>query len=118
MIAVSGVLTAGRTLWLAPILVFAGASSPSIAQRVPRFLFPALAVVGAALLLLSLTTSLVRFARRYGTEGRVRLVPVIVNAAATALFVVAAGKPELRSLDDLKGKTVGEVQRLIRERIG
>jgi hypothetical protein len=46
----------GRTLWLAlPIMVvvFLGASTPRIAQRAPRFLFPALATAGAALIVWS-----------------------------------------------------------------
>ena len=84
-------LTSSRVLWFAlpmVVLVFAGASSPSISQRVPRFLFPALAVAGAALLFVSFVNSLVRFVRRYRSEGRLRFFPVVVNAIATILLVV------------------------------
>jgi murein DD-endopeptidase MepM/ murein hydrolase activator NlpD len=83
--------TAGWTRWFAlptAVLVLAGAASPSISQRMPRFLFPALAGVGAALLVFSFVTSVVRFVRRYRTERRLRVVPLAVNAVATLLFAV------------------------------
>ena len=59
----------GRTLWLAlptGVLVFVGASTPWIAQRVPRFLFPAVAAAGAALVVFSLVNSLIRFVLSWG----------------------------------------------------
>jgi murein DD-endopeptidase MepM/ murein hydrolase activator NlpD len=74
-------------LILPAVLVFAGASSPSIAQRLPRFFFPAAAAAGGALVLFSLGTSLLRFARSYRTDGRARLGPVVANAVA-AIFLV------------------------------
>jgi hypothetical protein len=81
----------GRARWLAlPVAVgvVAGASSPWVAQRVPRFFFPALAVAGAVLVVASLVRALVRFVRRWRGEGRVRFLPVAVNIVATAIFVV------------------------------
>ena len=43
-----------RRLSLAlPVAVLLGASSPAIAQGTPRFMFPALAIAGAALLVLT-----------------------------------------------------------------
>ena len=73
--------------WLAlPVAValFVGASSPAIAQRTPRFLFPALAIAGAALLVLSA----IRAARDYRRGARRPIVGLLVLAVATLLFVV------------------------------
>jgi murein DD-endopeptidase MepM/ murein hydrolase activator NlpD len=64
--------------------IFAGASSPWISQRVPRFFFPTLAVAGAALVLFSV----VRFARRYRKEGRPQIIPLVLNVVATIVLVV------------------------------
>jgi murein DD-endopeptidase MepM/ murein hydrolase activator NlpD len=77
----------GRQFWLSLAIVaglLAGGSSPEIAQRVPRFLFPALGAAGALLVLLVL----VRVLRRSRAEGRVRLVPLAVNALAALVLVV------------------------------
>lgn len=73
------------------VAVFAGASSPAIAQRVPRFLFPALAAVGGGLLVLSLVRSLARLVRGYREHRLRRLLPVLALAAATFLVVVLPG---------------------------
>jgi murein DD-endopeptidase MepM/ murein hydrolase activator NlpD len=73
----------GRQFWLSLAIVaglLAGGSSPEIAQRVPRFLFPALGAAGGLLVLLSL----VRVIRR----SRVRPVPLAVNALAALVLVV------------------------------
>jgi murein DD-endopeptidase MepM/ murein hydrolase activator NlpD len=69
------------------VLLYLGASSPRVAQGAPRWLFPSLAALGAALALLSFAGSLARFARER-SEGRLRLGPVIVNAAAVLVLVV------------------------------
>jgi hypothetical protein len=77
----------GRILWLAlPAAgaVFFGASSPWIAHRVPRFLFPALAAAGAALVVVSLAMSLRRFIRAYPAGRRNRLLTVIVSVIIDA----------------------------------
>jgi murein DD-endopeptidase MepM/ murein hydrolase activator NlpD len=82
---------AGRILWFAlpaGVGVFVGASSPWVAQRAPRFLFPALAAAGAALVAFSFLNSLVGLVPRYRREGRVRLFPVVVNVVATIFLVV------------------------------
>lgn len=58
--------TGGRTAWLVfpvAVLLLVGASSPWIAQTLPRALFPALAAIGALLLVVAFIRSLVRFAR-------------------------------------------------------
>jgi murein DD-endopeptidase MepM/ murein hydrolase activator NlpD len=80
----------GLILWLAlpAAALWAASSSPAIAQRSPRFLFPALAVAGAALLVASLMSSLVQLVRRYRDDGRLRLFPVVANVAVTVLLVV------------------------------
>jgi NADH:ubiquinone oxidoreductase subunit 6 (subunit J) len=86
-----GRLGSGRVLSLglpAAVLVFAGASSPWISQRAPRFLFPALAAVGALLVLFSFASSLVQCRRRYHREGRLTMFPVIANAVALAFLVL------------------------------
>jgi murein DD-endopeptidase MepM/ murein hydrolase activator NlpD len=70
------------------LLVFAGASSPWVAQRVPRFLFPALAAAGAVLIMFSFVNSVIQFVRRYRGERRFRVVPVVLNALATLVLVV------------------------------
>jgi murein DD-endopeptidase MepM/ murein hydrolase activator NlpD len=79
----------GLILWFAlPVVVFVGASSPWVAQRAPRFLFPALAAVGAALVVVSLVNALVQFVRRWRGEGRVRFLPLAVNIVATVFLVI------------------------------
>jgi murein DD-endopeptidase MepM/ murein hydrolase activator NlpD len=71
-----------------PILVYVAASSPSIAQRTPRFLLPALAAIGGVLLVFSFVNSLVHLERVYRRERRVRLLPAAVSGIATLLLVV------------------------------
>jgi murein DD-endopeptidase MepM/ murein hydrolase activator NlpD len=65
------------------LLVLAGASSPWIAQRTPRFVFPALAAAGGGAALFALARAVARLAR-----GERRLVPVVVGVGATVVFVV------------------------------
>jgi len=77
----------GWLRWLAlplAIAVLVGASSPSIAQRTPRFLFPALAMAGAALLGLSV----IRAVRDLVHRGRGVTFRLVVLVVATILFVV------------------------------
>jgi murein DD-endopeptidase MepM/ murein hydrolase activator NlpD len=77
----------GRLRWLAlpvAVAVLVGASSPAIAQRTPRFLFPALAIAGAALLVLSV----VKAARDHRRGARRSIIGLVVLAVATLLFVV------------------------------
>ena len=77
----------GWLRWLAlpiGVAVLVGASSPAIAQRSPRFLFPVLGIAGAALLV----RSLIRAARDH-RSGRPRsLVRLALLAVATLLFAV------------------------------
>ena len=79
-----------KTNWLRWLLVpsvvtlFLGASSPTVARWTPRFLFPALAVAGAAMLVVSL----LRSARRYRRGGRPSLAGLAGTAVVTLLFVV------------------------------
>jgi murein DD-endopeptidase MepM/ murein hydrolase activator NlpD len=102
--------TARPLLWFAlpaPVLVYVGASSPSIAQRVPRFLFPTLAVVGGGLLLFSFVNSVVQFIRRYRKEGRLRIVPLVANTVATIVLVVL---PSTRFLTTMAASESGMPQ--------
>ena len=69
------------------IVVFASASSPTIAQRTPRFLFPALAIAGAALLV----RSVIRAARNLRHGERRSTIRLVMLAVATVLFVVLPG---------------------------
>lgn len=69
------------------VLLLVGASSPWVAQRVPRWLFPILAALGAGLVLLSCVRSLVRFARGR-REGRLRITPLVINAVALVFLVM------------------------------
>src|SRR6185295_5149018 len=64
--------------------LFVGASSPAIAQRSPRFLFPALGIAGGALLVLSA----IRAARDLWRGDRRPRVGLAVIAVATLLFAV------------------------------
>jgi len=66
------------------VAVLWGASSPAIAQRTPRFLFPALAIAGAALFV----RSVIRAALAYRHGARRPIVGLLVLAVATLLFVV------------------------------
>lgn len=82
---------AGWVLWFAlptAVGVFVGASSPRAAQRAPRFLFPALAAAGAALVVFSFVNSLAGLVRHYRGEGRVRLFRIVINVIATIFLVV------------------------------
>lgn len=74
-----------RRLSLAlPVAVLVGASSPAIAQWTPRFVFPALAIAGAALLVLSM----IRAARDLLRGARRPAVGLAVIAVSTLLFAV------------------------------
>ena len=82
---------AGRILLFAlptGVVVFLGASSPAIAQRTPRFFFPVLAAVGAALVLYALAASVVRFLRSYRRHQRFHVFPVVLSLVATVFLVV------------------------------
>jgi len=68
---------------LAAAVLF-GASSPAIAQRTPRFVFPALAIAGAA----GLVLSVIRVARDWRRGIRRPTLGLAVLAVATLLFVV------------------------------
>ncbi len=71
------------------VLVVVGAHTPWIAQRVPRFTFPILAAVGAALIVFSFVNSLVQFMRSSRrVERRLRLRPVVVNVVAMVFLVL------------------------------
>jgi murein DD-endopeptidase MepM/ murein hydrolase activator NlpD len=77
-----GLATRRWLLWIAAALVFAASSSPSIAQRVPRLLFPAAGAVGAVLVTAVFVGSLGRLVRNY-REGRpLFLTPVVVSLVA------------------------------------
>ncbi len=83
--------TPARALWLAlgpAALVFAGASSPWVAQQTPGFLFPALGATGAGLVALSFARAVARSLRGYGGGGSLGLVALGVNALAALLLVV------------------------------
>ena len=57
-------------LILAPIAVaIAAGASPSVAQGLPRFFFPAVAVIGAVAAAVGLTRALLRFARGERRRG-------------------------------------------------
>ncbi|PYM64810.1 MAG: hypothetical protein DME11_12380 [Candidatus Rokuibacteriota bacterium] len=80
-----GCLSARQILWFVSptvVLVFAGASTPWIAQRVPRFTFPTVAAAGGALIVFLFVNSLVQFVRRRRVEGRLRFFPLVVNVVA------------------------------------
>ena len=78
--------------WLALLaagVIYAAAVSPWASQRVPRFVLPAMAAIGAVLITAALVGSLVRLARARGGSSRRDLVAVVVNAAATLILVVS-----------------------------
>jgi murein DD-endopeptidase MepM/ murein hydrolase activator NlpD len=81
----------GRGLWLAlpmAVVVYVAAASPWAARWAPRFLFPALAAAGAALVVFSFVSSLGQFVRRRRVEGRLRFFPVLVNVVAMVFLVL------------------------------
>jgi murein DD-endopeptidase MepM/ murein hydrolase activator NlpD len=65
-------------------LILFGASTPAVAQGMPRFAFPALAAAGGALILVSL----VRSVRRWRRERRVDVGSLVINLFAVVVFVV------------------------------
>jgi murein DD-endopeptidase MepM/ murein hydrolase activator NlpD len=81
----------GRLRWFVlptAVAVFVGASSPWVAQRTPRLLFPAVAAAGAAWVTVSFVNALVQLVRCCRGEGRLRLYPLVVNVVATVFLVV------------------------------
>jgi murein DD-endopeptidase MepM/ murein hydrolase activator NlpD len=80
----------------AAVLVLVAASSSSVAQRVPRWFFPTVAIAGAPLILFSLATSGIRLVRRYREDGRLRVLPVVANLVAAMFFVVVPSTRWLR----------------------
>jgi murein DD-endopeptidase MepM/ murein hydrolase activator NlpD len=102
-----------RLSFALPAVVLFSAASPAIAQRTPRALFPALAIVGGALLVLSL----VRAVREWHHGARRPWLGLLVLAIATVLFAalpltrlvymlspVAAGAPRvLTGFGDWRG---------------
>jgi hypothetical protein len=90
---------------LLPVAVLLGASSPAIAQRSPRFLFPGLAVAGGALLVLSAG----RAARDLRRGTRRPSVGLAAIAVATLLFVVLP----LARLASLAAPTAGGTPRIL-----
>jgi murein DD-endopeptidase MepM/ murein hydrolase activator NlpD len=80
-----------RLLWLGlptAAVMFVGASSPAVAQRLPRFFFPAVAAVGGLLLLFSLARALARLARSDRADRSARLLAVALNTVAAVFLVV------------------------------
>ena len=89
--------------WLALLVAgifYAAAGSPSVSQRVPRFLLPVLAAVGAILVVAALARSLSRLARAQRADRHRHLLPVVINAVAALVLVVS---PVIR----LVGATIG-----------
>jgi Peptidase family M23 len=86
-----GRLTPKRILRLGlpmAVLMAVGGHTPWIAQRVPRFTFPTLAAVGAALVVLWFVNSLVQFVQCFRVEGRLRFLSVVASVAAMVLLVL------------------------------
>jgi hypothetical protein len=63
-------------------LVVAAASSPAIAQRLPRFFFPAVAVVGAALALLAFGRAVSDAVHQRRSQRRLPLLAPLINGLA------------------------------------
>jgi murein DD-endopeptidase MepM/ murein hydrolase activator NlpD len=77
--------------WLTPLaaaLIYAAAISPSLSQRVPRFLLPTLAAIGAILITAALVRSLVRIVDAGPAKCRL-VLPVALNTVATLVLVVS-----------------------------
>jgi hypothetical protein len=80
-----------RVLWVAlplVVLVYVAGSSPSVAQRAPRLLFPALGAAGAVLVTVAFVNSLVRLVRRYREERRTHVGPVVLNLILFVVLVI------------------------------
>lgn len=83
-----------RRRWLllfgvpAALVVYAGATSPLIAQRLPRFFLPAAAALGAALVVLGFGRALARSVRQYRAERRLQVLPLLVACMAAIVFVL------------------------------
>jgi murein DD-endopeptidase MepM/ murein hydrolase activator NlpD len=80
------------------VVLFVAASTPAIAQPAPRFLFPILAAMGAALVVVSFTRSLVRFIRGRRLGAPSPLVPLVMGLVALLLLVVFPLTHLLRAL--------------------
>jgi murein DD-endopeptidase MepM/ murein hydrolase activator NlpD len=70
------------------VFILTAGSTPSIAQSVPRFLFPVMGAAGGALIVVSLVNSLVGLVRRYRDDRRVRVTPIVANAVRAVCFVM------------------------------
>ena len=71
-------------LGVSAALILLGASTPAVAQGMPRLAFPSLAALGGALILVSL----VRSVRRWRRERRVGMGSLAINLVAVVAFVV------------------------------
>lgn len=78
-------------------IVFTGASSPWISQRLPRFFFPALAVAGAALVLTAFGRAVGRAVQQYRTQRRLPVRSLLINSLAV-IVIVALPLTRLASL--------------------
>ena len=77
--------------WLTPLaaaLIYSAAISPSVSQRVPRFLLPTLAAIGATLITATLVRSVVRIADA-GRARRRLILPVALNIVAALALVIS-----------------------------
>lgn len=91
----------GRAWWIVvpvALAVGAGAASPRIGQSVPRHLFPVLAAAGAVLVVGAFVRSVARLGWRPPGEGRARVLPVLVNGAATVVLAVLPATHLVRAL--------------------
>ena len=70
------------------VAVFAGASSPFIAQRLPRLFFPALAIAGGALFALAFGRAVNHAVRQYRRGARVPALSLLINGLAVIVIVV------------------------------
>jgi murein DD-endopeptidase MepM/ murein hydrolase activator NlpD len=81
-------------MWLGlavALLVYLGAISPWASPLVPRFVLPAVAAAGAALISWSLVRSLARIVRSRRAGEPCRLVPLAVNVVAAVILVALPG---------------------------
>jgi hypothetical protein len=80
--------TRGWVFWVVLALATVAASSTAIVERTPRFLVPAIGVIGAVLVTAALVKLLIRLRRTYREAGVLGMAPLLVMVVAFVFVVI------------------------------
>ena len=92
-------------LWGTAALVYAASTSPSIAQRLPRFLLPAIGAAGAVLVTWAFVRALVRLVRSHRDAKGLPVAPALVAFVALIFLVILPAVHLQRALTTTRDRT-------------